>query len=74
MFQKIEDEKSIIRETTGIELSTSAYLEMLVMMRGKKDKVRDVEWLASVQRDWEASPRTIAIHDQDERFRKADSI
>ena len=49
VFQKIEDEKSIIRETTGIELSTSAYLEMLVMMRGKKDKVRDVEWLSSVQ-------------------------
>ena len=74
MYQKIEDEKSIIRETTGIELSTSAYLEMLVMMRGKKDKVRDVEWLASIQRERETCPKSVAIHDQDERFRQADSI
>lgn len=55
-------------------LSRSAFIEMLVMMRGKNKEIRDNEWAANLEGIREAAEKSKSVRGKRISDREADGI
>ena len=62
-WERIDRECEIIYQTSGIRLSRSSFIEMLVMMRGKTEKIRAMERAADYEGDWQTGEEPGPVHD-----------